>query len=103
MEMAGRRTTKWAWVPLVYVGLAVATAVALKLLGKPQWFALVYWVAMPALFLIECALLHQRLGGGRRPAARYIAVILAAAFMTLLTAYVAVTIVFNVFGPLGWI
>ena len=103
METAGRRTTRWAWVPVLYVGLVVATAVALKLFGKPHWFAAVYWVSIPALFLIECALLHQRLGGVQRPAARYIAVILASAFMTLLTAYVAITIVFNVFGPLGWI
>lgn len=103
IDSAARRTTRWAWVPALYVGVVVATAVALRLLGKPQWFAPGYWASIPALFLIECVLLRQRFSGVRHPAIRYTAVVLAAAFLAALTAYVGTTLVFAVFGPLGWI
>ncbi len=103
MGTAAWRTARWAWAPVLYVGAVVATAVALRVLGKPQWFAPVYWTSIPALFLIECVLLHQRFSGARHPAIRYTAIVLASAFLTVVTAYVGITLVFSVFGPLGWI
>jgi len=103
MKTTTSRTANWGWVPALYAGAVVAAAVTLRLLGKPHWFAPVYWTSIPALFLIECVLLHARFSGVRHPVIRYTAIVLISAFVTALAAYVGITLVFSVFGPLGWI
>lgn len=62
-----------------------------------------YWTSIPALFVIECYLLHRPFSGVRHLGIQYTAVIVGSALLTLLTAYVGITVVFSVFGPLGWI
>src|SRR5436309_4866037 len=102
MTGVSMRTTAWAWVAALYIASVLATAVALRFLGKPHWFGPMYWTSIATLFLIECYLLHRRLGAVRHLGIRYTAVILASAVLTLVTAYVGITIVFSVFGPFGW-
>ena len=93
----------WLLCALAYIGCVFLVALIVKAVGEPRWYSEAFWLSIVALFVAEWYLIERRLHRVRGALARNAVALLASLLLSLVAAYVSVTIVINVFGRLGWL
>jgi hypothetical protein len=97
------KDSAWWWLPLAYIAGVACLAVLLKAFSVAALFSWFYWPSVVLLFTMESYLQVNRLKRIESSPRRYVAAFGASLLLSVVTAYVAMTVVFSVFGAMGWL